>query len=329
MTQDMMTLRALKWRRAQDADLLREMIGFTAERLMALEVEGLTGAAHGERSADRITHRNGYRDRSWETRAGTVELKIPKLRKGSYFPGFLEPRRMAEKALAAVIQEAYIQGVSTRSVDDLVQAMGMSGVSKSQVSRLCGEIDDKVNGFLDRPLEGDWPYLWLDATYVKVRQTGRIVSVAVTVAVAVNDQGRREVLGMAIGASEAETFWTEFLRSLARRGLRGVKLVISDDHKGLIRPSVRGFLPLALRPPRPGSSAPHGSAAACTSPATCWPMPAARAGASSPPSSPPPSPRRTPTARRSSGARSPTSSGPRCPSWQFSWTKPSTTSSPT
>ena len=246
MTQDMMTLRALL-EKSSDADLLREMIGFTAERLMALEVEGLTGAAHGERSADRITHRNGYRDRSWETRAGTVELKIPKLRKGSYFPGFLEPRRMAEKALAAVIQEAYIQGVSTRSVDDLVQAMGMSGVSKSQVSRLCGEIDDKVNGFLDRPLEGDWPYLWLDATYVKVRQTGRIVSVAVTVAVAVNDQGRREVLGdgdeflrsrarrglRGVGASEAETFWTEFLRSRARRGLRGVKLVISDDHKGL------------------------------------------------------------------------------------------------
>ena len=232
MTQDMMTLRALL-EKSSDADLLREMIGFTAERLMALEVEGLTGAAHGERSADRITHRNGYRDRSWETRAGTVELKIPKLRKGSYFPGFLEPRRMAEKALAAVIQEAYIQGVSTRSVDDLVQAMGMSGVSKSQVSRLCGEIDDKVNGFLDRSLEGDWPYLWLDATYVKVREAGRIVSVAVTVAVAVNDQGRREVLGMAIGASEAEAFWTEFLRSLVRRGLRGVKLLISDDHKGL------------------------------------------------------------------------------------------------
>ena len=231
MTQDMMTLRALL-EKSSDADLLREMIGFTAERLMALEVEGLTGAAHGERSADRITHRNGYRDRSWETRAGTVELKIPKLRKGSYFPGFLEPRRMAEKALAAVIQEACTRS-STRSVDDLVQAMGMSGVSKSQVSRLCGEIDDKVNGFLDRSLEGDWPYLWLDATYVKVREAGRIVSVAVTVAVAVNDQGCREVLGMAIGASEAEAFWTEFLRSLARRGLRGVKLVISDDHKGL------------------------------------------------------------------------------------------------
>ena len=231
-TNDMMTLRALL-EKSSDADLLREMIGFTAERLMALEVEGLAGAAHGERTPERINHRNGYRDRVWETRAGTVELKIPKLRKGSYFPGFLEPRRMAEKALTAVIQEAYIQGVSTRSVDDLVQAMGMSGISKSQVSRLCGEIDGKIQGFLDRPLEGEWPYLWLDASYVKVREAGRIVSVAVTVAVAVNDQGRREVLGMAIGASEAETFWTEFLRSLAGRGLRGVKLVISDDHKGL------------------------------------------------------------------------------------------------
>ena len=229
---DMMTLRALL-EKSSDADLLREMIGFTAERLMAVEVEGLTGAAHGERSPDRLTHRNGYRERSWETRAGTVELKIPKLRKGSYFPGFLEPRRMAEKALTAVVQEAYIQGVSTRSVDDLVQAMGMSGISKNQVSRLCGEIDDKIQSFLDQPLEGDWPYLWLDATYLKVRQAGRIVSVAVTVAVAVNDQGRREVLGMAIGASEAEAFWTEFLRSLVRRGLRGVKLLISDDHKGL------------------------------------------------------------------------------------------------
>ena len=232
MTDDMMTLRGLL-EKSSDADLLREMIGFSAQRLMELEVQGLTGAEHGERTPERINHRNGYRDRPWETRAGTVDLKIPKLRKGSYFPGFLEPRRTAEKALTAVIQEAYIQGVSTRSVDDLVQAMGMSGISKSQVSRLCGEIDDKIRSFLDRPLEGDWPYLWLDATYVKVREAGRIVPVAVTVAVAVNDQGRREVLGMAIGASEAETFWTEFLRSLTRRGLRGVQLVISDDHKGL------------------------------------------------------------------------------------------------
>ena len=283
---------------------------------MALEVEGLTGAAPGERSPDRINHRNGYRDRIWETRAGTVELKIPKLRKGSYFPGFLESRRMAEKALTAVIQEAYIQGVSTRSVDDLVRAMGMSGISKSQVSRLCGEIDGKIQGFLDRSLEGDWPYLWLDATYVKMREAGRIVSVAVTVAVAVNDQGRREVLGMAVGASEAETFWTAFLRSLARRGLSGVKLVIADDHKG-------------LRPQRPASSAQPGSAAACTSCATCSPMPAAKAGASSPPSSPPPSPRTMPTAPGPSGAWSPISSGPRSPSSPPSWTRPSTTSSPT
>ncbi len=232
MTDDIMSLRSLL-EKSSDADLLREMIGFTAQRLMELEVGGLTGAGHGERSPERINQRNGYRDRVWETRAGTVELKIPKLRKGSYFPGFLEPRRMAEKALTAVIQEAYIQGVSTRSVDDLVQAMGMTGISKSQVSRLCGEIDGKIESFLERPLEGNWPYLWLDATYVKVRQAGRIVSVAVIVAVAVNDQGRREVLGMTIGASEAETFWTEFLRSLARRGLGGVKLVISDAHEGL------------------------------------------------------------------------------------------------
>lgn len=232
MTDAMMNLRALI-EKSPDADLLREMIGFAAQRLMELEVEGLTGAAYGEKSPERLAQRNGYRERSWETRAGTVELRIPKLRKGSYFPGFLEPRRMAEKALTAVVQEAYVHGVSTRSVDDLVQAMGMSGISKSQVSRLCAEIDEKVKAFLARPIEGDWPYLWIDATYVKVRQNGRIVSVAVIVAVGVNSDGRREVLGMDIGPSEAETFWTAFLRKLARRGLRGVKLVISDAHEGI------------------------------------------------------------------------------------------------
>jgi putative transposase len=232
MTDDMMTLRSML-EKGTDADLLREMIGFAAHRLMELEVQGRTGAAPGERSAERLVQRNGYRARDWETRAGTVELRIPKLRKGSYFPGFLEPRRMAEKALTAVIQEAYIQGISTRSVDDLVKAMGMTGISKSQVSRLCEEIDERVKAFLERPIEGDWPYLWIDATYVKCRQNGRVVSLAVCIAVAVNTDGRREILGIHLGASEAETFWLEFLRALKRRGLAGVKLVISDAHEGI------------------------------------------------------------------------------------------------
>jgi putative transposase len=216
-----------------DADLLRDMIQFVAQRMMEMDAEGLCAAAYGQRSPDRENSRNGYRERLWETRAGSVDLKIPKLRRGSYFPGFLEPRRAGEKALAAVIQEAYIQGVSTRSVDELVKAMGMSGISKSQVSRLCADIDERVNAFLSRPIEGDWPYLWIDATYVKVREAGRIVSVAVIIAVAVNTDGVREVLGMAVGPSEAEPFWTNFLRSLTRRGLRGVKLVIADSHEGL------------------------------------------------------------------------------------------------
>jgi putative transposase len=232
MTEDKIALRALL-EKGSDATFLREMIGFAAERLMQLETDGLCGAAAGERTAERRNQRNGYRDRDWETRAGTVELRIPKLRRSSYFPSFLEPRRMAEKALTAVIQEAYIQGISTRSVDDLVKAMGMEGISKSQVSRLCGEIDERVGAFLTRPIEGDWPYVWLDATYVKVRRDHHIVSVAVIIAVGVNTDGRREVLGMTVGHSEAEPFWTEFLRSLTRRGLRGVRLVISDAHEGL------------------------------------------------------------------------------------------------
>jgi len=207
------------------------MVGFAAQRLMELEVENLCGAGYGERSEDRQTKRNGYRDRTWETRAGAIDLRIPKLRRGSYFPAFLEPRRTAEKALIAVIQEAYVQGISTRNVDDLVKAMGMTGISKSHVSRLCQDIDERVQAFLSRPLEGDWPFVWLDATYVKVRQDGRIVSLAAILAIGVNTDGRREVLGL--GLSEAETFWTEFLRSLTRRGLRGVKLVIADAHLGL------------------------------------------------------------------------------------------------
>jgi len=185
-----MALKALLSETA-DHQILAEMLGFVADRLMALDVDQLCGAGAHERRAERVNQRNGYRERRWETRAGTVDVQIPKLRKGSYFPEFLEPRRASEKAMTAVIQEAYIQGVSTRSVDDLVKAMGMTGVSKSQVSRLCVEIDERVEAFLERPLEGEWPYLWLDATYIKVRRSGRIVSVAAIVAVAVNLPSRQ------------------------------------------------------------------------------------------------------------------------------------------
>lgn len=232
MTKPSMDLRTAI-EKADDGDFLREMIGFAAQRLMDLEVETLAGAGYGERSPQRQTQRNGYRDRRWRTRAGDLDLQVPKLRRGSYFPSFLEPRRATEKALVAVIQEAYIHGVSTRAVDDLVQAMGGTGVSKSEVSRLCTEIDERVQAFLQRPLEGDWPFIWLDATYVKARRNNRIVSLAAIIAVGVNTDGRREVLGMKIGLSEAETFWAEFLRELTGRGLSGVQLVISDDHKGL------------------------------------------------------------------------------------------------
>jgi transposase-like protein len=232
MTDEMMDLQELI-AKAGDGDFLREMIGFAAKRLMELEVGAITGAAWGEKSEGRFVQRNGYRERDWETRAGAIALRIPKLRKGSYFPGFLDPRRAAEKALIAVVQEAYVQGISTRGVDDLVKALGMSGVSKSQVSRLCGEIDERVQAFLNRPLEGRYPYVWIDATYVKVHRDGRVVTVAAIVAIGANEAGRREVLGLEIGPSEAETFWTGFLRGLVRRGLDGVELVISDAHTGI------------------------------------------------------------------------------------------------
>lgn len=214
MTDDRMALVELIEQGA-DSDLVREMLAFAAERMMDLEIEARTGAAAGSRSRARLNHRNGYRERGWDTRAGRIDLAIPKLRKGSYFPSFLEPRRTAEKALAAVIQEACDHGVSTRSVDDLVKAMGASGVSKSQVSRLLAEIDERVNAFLTRPIEGEWPYLWIDATYLKVREGGRIVSTAAIIAVRGNTDGRREVPGVATGPSEAEPFWKTFLRSLA------------------------------------------------------------------------------------------------------------------
>jgi transposase-like protein len=220
--------------KAGDGDFLRSVAEAMVQLLMEADVEGLIGAGRYERSAERQTHRNGFRDRALETRLGTLQLRIPKLRAGSsYFPAFLEPRKTSERALVAVIQEAWVSGVSPRKVDDLVQAMGLSGISKSSVSKLCKDIDERVNAFLERPLSGEWPYLWLDATYLKQREGGRIVSVAAIIAVAVNTEGKREIVGLHIGPSEAEAFWSTFLKSLVRRGLRGVKLVISDAHEGL------------------------------------------------------------------------------------------------
>lgn len=232
MTDDTMPLLERLQKRG-GGDFLREVAEAVLQRLMEFEVEGLVGAGRYERSDGRATHRNGYRERDLETRLGTLELKIPKLRRGSYFPGFLEPRKTAEHALVAVVQEAWIQGVSTRKVDDLVQAMGMSGISKSQVSSLCKDIDERVGSFLNRRLDGEWPYLWLDATYLKVRDGGCVVSIAAIIAMGVNRDGRREILGLGLGPSEAATFWLGFLRGLEQRGLAGVKLVISDAHEGL------------------------------------------------------------------------------------------------
>ena len=232
MTDEMMPLLERLQKRG-GGDFLKDLAEAVLQRLMEFEVEGLVGAGRYERSDGRATHRNGYRERDLETRLGTLELKIPKLRRGSYFPGFLEPRKTAERALVAVVQEAWIQGVSTRKVDDLVQAMGMSGISKSQVSSLCKDIDERVGSFLNRRLDGEWPYLWLDATYLKVRDGGCVVSIAAIIAMGVNRDGRREILGLGLGPSEAATFWLGFLRGLEQRGLAGVKLVISDAHEGL------------------------------------------------------------------------------------------------
>ena len=219
--------------KAGDGDFLRSVAEAVVQLLMETDVEGLIGAGRHERTAERATYRNGYRDRTLDTRLGSLQLRIPKLRQGSYFPPFLEARKTSEKALVAVIQEAWIGGVSTRRVDDLVQAMGLSGISKSTVSKLCKDIDERVNAFLERPLAGEWPYLWLDATYLKQREGGEIRTVAVIIAVAVTTDGKREIVGLHIGPSEAETFWSAFLKSLVRRGLRGTKLVISDAHEGL------------------------------------------------------------------------------------------------
>lgn len=217
----------------QDPDFLQESVRVMSQMLMELEVQGQTGAAKHERTTERQSYRNGYRQRVWATRVGEIPLRIPKLRTGSYFPSLLEPRRRAEQALLAVVQQAYVEGVSTRKVDELVQALGLSGIDKSQVSRICKGLDEVVAAIRNRPLEGRYPYLWLDALYLKVRQNHRIVNQALVIAIGVNELGEREVLGFALGGSETEAFWLEFLRSLVGRGLQGVQLVTSDAHEGL------------------------------------------------------------------------------------------------
>ena len=217
-----------------DADFLRETLAVVLHAVMDADVAQQIGAELHEHTPDRLAYRNGYRPRRWDTRAGTIDLRIPKLREGAYLPAFLEPRRRSEQALLAVVQQAYVEGVSTRRVEDLVQALGCSGISKSQVSRICGALDVQVQAFRERPLDaGPYPYVWLDALTQRVREGGRVVNVAVVVATAVNAQGKREVLGLDTGASEDGAFWLAFLRSLAARGLSGVQLVVSDAHQGL------------------------------------------------------------------------------------------------
>jgi putative transposase len=217
----------------QEPDFLRDGVRVLAQELMDMEVSQHLGAERYERTGDRRGHRNGTRERPWDTRVGTIELSVPRVRDNSYFPSLLQPRKRAEQALVAVVQEAYVHGVSTRRVDDLVQALGMTGISKSQVSRLCQTLDAEVERFRNRRLEGPYPYIWLDATFPKVRQDGRVVSMALVIAIGVNARGEREVLGLDVGASENGAFWLSFLRGLVARGLSGVRLVTSDAHEGL------------------------------------------------------------------------------------------------
>jgi len=217
----------------EQADFLREGVRVLAQELMELEVAEQLGAERHERTTERTGYRNGYRERPWDTRVGTIELKVPRVRDGSFFPSLLEPRRRAERALVSVVQEAYVQGISTRRVDDRVQARGMQGISKSQVSRMCAELDKEVESFRTRKLNGPYPYIWLDATFVKVRDNGRVISQSIVIAIGVTASGEREVLGLDVGPSESGGFWLAFLRSLVARGLSGVRLVVSDAHSGL------------------------------------------------------------------------------------------------
>ncbi len=218
----------------EHADVVRESVAWFVRELMEVEVAELVGAGLGEKApGERVTHRNGYRSREWDTRAGTVALAIPRLRQGSYFPSFLEPRTRSEQALVAVVQEAYVNGVSTRKVDRLVEQLGIGGMSKSQVSRLCAGLDERVRAFRERPLEGAYPYLWLDAKVERVREPGGVRSKCLVIAYGVHETGRREVLGIDVGEGETEAFWRQFLRALKSRGLAGVELCVSDAHTGL------------------------------------------------------------------------------------------------
>ena len=216
-----------------DGDLLREGVRALAEQLMEIELTERLGADRYGRGAERSGYRNGYRERRWDTRVGTIDLQVPRARDGGFVPALLEPRKRAERALVAVVQEAYVEGLSTRRVDDLVRALGMAGISKSQVSRLCQELDGLVERFRTRPLQGPYPYLWLDALFLKVRQDGKVTRQAVVVATAVRATGEREIAGFDVGPSEDGAFWLQFLRGLVARGLSGVQLVTSDAHVGL------------------------------------------------------------------------------------------------
>ncbi len=227
-----------------DADLLREMLGTFIQALMSAEADALCGAPYGTRSPERVNTRNGYRSRPFDTRTGTLELALPKLRSGSYFPDWLlERRRRAERALVAVIAECYVRGVSTRRVEGLIATLGISGISKSQVSELARSLDEEVAAFRSRPLDGaPYTYLWLDALALRVREGGRIAQPAAVIATAVNADGYREILGLDLVTSEDGAGWTAFLRDLVARGLSGVRLVISDDHAGLVA-AVAAVLP--------------------------------------------------------------------------------------
>jgi transposase-like protein len=300
-----------------DVDVLREGVRVLSQALLELEVAQHLGAAKHERTPERTGQRNGYRERDWDTRVGTLELRVPRVRDGRFFPSLLEPRKRAERALVAVVREAYVQGVSTRRVDDLVKALGLDGISKSQVSALCQELDAEVERFRTRKLEGPYPYCWLDATFLKVRDGGRVVSMAVVIAVGVNAEGQREILGLDVGPSEDGAFWLAFLRSLVARGLSGVQLVTSDAHEGLKGASA------------PCSRGQAGRGVARISCGTPWRWCPRAPSRWSPPPSGPSSFSRTRPAPARPGARWPRASARAGPSWLSSWRRPKPRSWPT